>query len=330
MSKWQYTKGLHDIGNGCFAYLQPDGGWGWSNAGLIVSGEQNLLVDTLFDLKLTQEMLDTMREAVPAARRIKTLVNTHANGDHTFGNQLVTNAEIITTKETAEEMMERPPTALAAIKTNRAQLGVGAQFLYEMMGRHFSWEDVRYTAPTRTFSGRLDLKVGDKDVQLIYAGPAHTKGDTLVWLPKDKTVFAGDLMFVGGHPVIWAGPVGNWIRACDMILGWDVDIVVPGHGPITDKKGVAHFKSYLQYISAETRKLYDAGVDPYTAATLIKMDPYMDWIDSERIVINVASLYKEFGMTKDVTPLDLWADMFRFHGAGFCNCGRQHGRFKAS
>ena len=56
----------------------------------------------------------------------------------------------------------------------------------------------------------------------------------------------------------------------------------------------------------------------------------MDWIDSERIVINVASLYKEFGMTKDVTPLDLWADMFRFHGAGLCNCGRQHGRFKAS
>ena len=58
--------------------------------------------------------------------------------------------------------MERPPTALAAIKTNRAQLGVGAQFLYEMMGRHFSWEDVRYTAPTRTFSGRLDLKVGER------------------------------------------------------------------------------------------------------------------------------------------------------------------------
>ena len=60
------------------------------------------------------------------------------------------------------------------------------------------------------------------------------------------------------------------------------------------------------------------------------MDPYMDWIDSERIVINVASLYREFGMTKDVTPLDLWADMFRFHSAGLCNCGRQHGQFKAS
>ena len=62
MSKWQYTKGLHDLGHGNHAYLLPDGGWGWSNAGLIVDGEQNLLVDTLFDLKLTQEMLDVCAE----------------------------------------------------------------------------------------------------------------------------------------------------------------------------------------------------------------------------------------------------------------------------
>ena len=89
MSKWQYTKGLHDLGRSCFAYLQPDGSWGWSNAGLIVDGDQTLLVDTLFDLPLTAEMLTTMRDAVPAARRIQKLINTHANGDHTFGNQLV-------------------------------------------------------------------------------------------------------------------------------------------------------------------------------------------------------------------------------------------------
>ena len=106
MSKWQYTKGLHDLGNGCLAYLQPDGGWGWSNAGLIVDGGENLLVDTLFDLELTREMLDQMRDKVPSASKIKTLVNTHANGDHTFGNQLVAGAEIITTEQTAEEMFE--------------------------------------------------------------------------------------------------------------------------------------------------------------------------------------------------------------------------------
>jgi cyclase len=100
MSKWQYTKGLHDLGHGCFAYLQPDGSWGWSNAGLVTDGEQTLLVDTLFDLPLTAQMLKTMRDAVPAARNIGKLVNTHANGDHVFGNQLVEGAE---TKSTGRE-----------------------------------------------------------------------------------------------------------------------------------------------------------------------------------------------------------------------------------
>ena len=88
MGKFQYTKGLHDLGRGCYAWLLPDGTWGYSNAGLIVDGKDCLLVDTLFDLRLTREMLDAMRQAVPAAKRIDTLVNTHANGDHTFGNQL--------------------------------------------------------------------------------------------------------------------------------------------------------------------------------------------------------------------------------------------------
>ena len=104
MSKWQYTKGLHDLGAGCFAYLQPDGSWGFSNAGLIVDRDQTLLVDTLFDLKLTGEMLGEMRAAVPAARSISRLVNTHDNGDHTFGNQLVADAEIIASRACAEEM----------------------------------------------------------------------------------------------------------------------------------------------------------------------------------------------------------------------------------
>jgi cyclase len=326
VSKWQFTKGLHDVGGGCYAYLQPDGSWGWSNAGLIVDGEANLLVDTLFDLKLTREMLDAMRDAVPAARTIGKLVNTHANGDHTFGNQLVAQAEIIAARSTVEEMAERPPSVLADLVRNRAQLGEGAQFLYEVMGRHFTFDDIIYTLPTRTFDDRLTLKVGDKTVELLHVGPAHTRGDTLVYVPNDRIVYAGDVMFVGGHPVIWAGPVENWIAACDTILGWDVDVVVPGHGPITDKSGVARFKEYLEYIRNEARKRYDAGLSYVDAACEIALDPYADWLDPERTVINVASLYRQFGMATMPAPLELWSQMARYRKTRCAACGNRHAR----
>ena len=109
-----YTTGLHELGDGLFAYLQPDGSWGWSNAGLVCGDGASLLVDTLFDLDLTAAMLGAM-EPVTAGRPIATLVNTHANGDHCYGNQLVTGAEVVASAATAAEMDEVPPSLLAAM-----------------------------------------------------------------------------------------------------------------------------------------------------------------------------------------------------------------------
>ena len=120
--RWTYEKGLQDLGNGAYAWLAPDGSWGWSNAGLIVDGEKSLLVDTLFDLRLTREMLDAMRDAEPrATSRIGTLVNTHANGDHCHGNQLVEGAEIIASAAAAEEMAALPPEAMAGLMKAMAE-----------------------------------------------------------------------------------------------------------------------------------------------------------------------------------------------------------------
>jgi len=313
MPKWQYTKGLHDLGDGCFAWLQPDGSWGFSNAGLIEESGETLLVDTLFDLKLTREMLDAMRAAVPAARTIGRLVNTHSNGDHTFGNQLVKDAEIIASGACAEEMKERPAEELANMERNWRALGPGAAFLHEAMGRKFKWDDVVNTLPTRTFDGELKLAVGNKEVLLKVVGPAHTRGDLLVHVPNDRTVFTGDILFVQGHPVLWAGPVDNWVAACDQILAWDVETVVPGHGPITDKSGVRAMKDYLLYIKAEARKRFDAGMPFAVAARDISLDRFAGWGDAERIVVNVASLYREFGATESPAVLDLFGEMGRLH-----------------
>ena len=313
MANWQYTRGLHDLGSGCFAYLQPDGSWGFSNAGLVVSDGKSLLVDTLMDLKLTGSMLDEMRRKVPQSKQIGTLVNTHSNPDHTFGNQLVEGAEIIASEACFEEMNAQDPAMMAGMMANAASLGEGAKFLRDLMGPpKFDWTGVVATLPTRTFDRELTLRVGSKALKLVNVGPAHTGGDTMVYVPEDRTVFTGDILFIESHPVIWDGPITNWITACDKILSWDVETIVPGHGPITDKAGVRRFRGYLVYIRDEARKRFDAGLDPEEAARDISLDPYSDWLDSERLVANVAALYREFGADIDMNVLNAFGMMARY------------------
>ena len=298
MGTWQYKKGLHNIGNGCWAWLLPDGGWGWSNAGLITDKDNSLLVDTLFDLPLTAEMLAAMRDVEPSAKEINTLVNTHSNGDHTFGNQLVRDSEIISSGACKEEMDARPPDVFVNRIKNWQNLGDAGSILWELMGRKFDFEGIEHTSPTRIFESELSLTVGDKIIHLTNVGPAHTKGDVLVHIPSEKIVYTGDIVFVGGHPVMWSGPVANWIKACDTILALDVETIVPGHGPISGKAEVRALQSYLVELTDQTRQRYDAGLDWVQASREIVADCFNHWIDRERVFINVNSLYREFGSDK--------------------------------
>jgi glyoxylase-like metal-dependent hydrolase (beta-lactamase superfamily II) len=308
-SGYAYKRGLTDLGGGTFAYLQPDGSWGWSNAGLITDGDQSLLVDTLFDLKLTRDMLCAMRDAAPAAKRIGTLVNTHHNGDHCFGNELVEGAEIVASKHALEEMKRESPALLASFMKAAPTLGETGRYLVHCFGA-FDFNGITPTLPTTTFTGRLTRKVGNKTVELIEVGPAHTGGDVLVHVPGERIVFTGDILFIEGTPIMWAGPVGNWIAACDKIRALDCETIVPGHGPVTDKSGVEAVRGYLSFIRDEARKRYDARMSAREAAHDIALGDYDSWGDAERIAVNVATLYREFSGDKTpANPAELFALM---------------------
>lgn len=278
---------FHDLGDGCFAYVQHDGSWGWSNAGLVVGDGTSLLVDTLFDLKLTARMLETMRGAVRTAP-IGTVINTHANGDHCYGNELIGGAEIIASAAAAEEMAEVPPALLASLNAAPGEVGD----LFRSFFGDFEFEGITFTPPTRTFAGRLDLEVGGRVVELIEVGPAHTRGDSIVVVPDARTVFTGDILFIGGTPIVWAGPLSNWVAACDLILGMDVETVVPGHGPVTDKSGVAAVRDYLAYIEQEATARHDAGMDAWDAARDIALHGFGEWSERGRIAVNVDTVYR--------------------------------------
>lgn len=296
-----YSRGLQEVGDGLFAYLQPDGSWGWSNAGLVADGEQTLLIDTLFDLKLTEQMLSEMRRAVPAASRIDTLVNTHANGDHCYGNQLVGDARIVASERTAAEMAELPATAMAALVQQAPNMGELGEFFLRCFGA-FDFDGIEMVLPDESFSGELTLRVGSREVRLIEVGPAHTQGDTLALLPADRVLFSGDILFNGAHPIVWVGPVSNWIAACERILAMDLDVIVPGHGPLADQGSVRELKAYFEYLYEQARVRHAEGMTSLEAARSISLDRWADWGEGERLAVNIATIYSE--LSEEAEPLN--------------------------
>lgn len=263
-----YERGLHELGDGLFAHLQPDGGWGWSNAVLICADGTSLLVDTLFEQAM----------------------NTLGNGDHYFGNQLLPdNIPIVATAAAVEEMRALPP-ALAHAFFNDVDPGPEFDAWAQRTVRRFDFTGIEQRLPTQTFTGRHALSVGDRRVDLVALGPAHTAGDAIAWVPDAATVFTGDILFIEGTPVMWAGPAANWLAACDRILDLDASVIVPGHGPVTDASGVRDVQRYLTCIREEARARFDAGMSDVDAADEIDLADFRDWGDRERIAVNVATL----------------------------------------
>jgi glyoxylase-like metal-dependent hydrolase (beta-lactamase superfamily II) len=288
MGALRYDHGLQRLTEHAYAYFQPDGGWGWSNSGLIVGRGESLLVDTLFDLKLTRAMLDAMRPVLPGP--IRRLVNTHHNGDHCYGNELVTGAEIIAHRACAEEMVKVPPALLQQLLNAWGDAPEG-RYVREAFGA-FDFSGITLTPPTTTFEERLSLEVDGYAVDLIYLGPAHTAGDTIAHFPEEGVVFAGDLLFHRCTPIIWEGTLERWNRALDVIMGLGAQHIVPGHGPLADNAGVKTQQDYFTYVWERARDLHAAGVPAAQAVERIELGPYAEWGDWERIAANVMRFYQ--------------------------------------
>jgi cyclase len=312
MATVAYTKGLHELGDGLYAYLQPDGGWGWSNAGLITAGGTSLLVDTLFDPHLTRAMLEAM-EPITERNPIGQAFNTHGNGDHWYGNDLLPdNIPIVATAGAVEVMRASPPQAVHML-FNEVDLGPEFEAFAKKNMRRFDFAAVTERLPTDTFQEQHTLAVGDRTIDLVELGPAHTSGDAIAYVPDAGVVFTGDILFIEGTPLMWAGPIDNWLIACERILKLNATTIVPGHGPVTDASGIKDVKRYLTYIKTEARKRFDAGMDEEAAADDIDIADFRDWGDPERIAANVANLYREFDENlAPLSPPELFVKMARW------------------
>ncbi|UQX00432.1 MBL fold metallo-hydrolase [Streptomyces sp. RerS4] len=272
---------------GVYAYVQPDGGWCLNNAGFVSDGGRTLLVDTA----ATERRALALRAAVEAAGAPApgVVVNTHHHGDHTYGNGVFADGAVIIGHENARA----------------EQLAAGHQL--ELIWPTTDFGAIDITAPTLTYADRLTLHVGETEVRVIHPGVAHTTGDSVVWLPRQRVVFTGDLVFAGGTPFLAMGSLSGSLRALELLRGLGAETVVPGHGPLTDPSAYEATERYLLFVAELAREGREKGLTPLETARQADLGEFAAWRESERLVANVHRAYAELAGEAEGAPLDIMA-----------------------
>ena len=328
----QFEGGLTEVGPGVHAWLQPNGLLGESNAALVVGAGASMLVDSLWEPKLARRMLDSIAPLVAEAP-IETLVNTHSDGDHWWGNQEIPGAEIVATEAAASLMASQSPAQMkrfgalagglrlaASIPVpypRRADVAAIAAYVSGAL-EPFAFGEVRLVPPTRTFTGELELDVGGREVRLLEVGPAHTAGDLIVWVPDARIAIAADILFIGVTPIMWAGPLEGWTMALDRLLELGAEQLVPGHGPVCGPDEVRRLIDYWRWLDQAAGECLDAGEPPAAVARELVLGGeiaqrgFADWLGPERALVSVRTIdAHRRGVAKPAGPREVVDAFFR-------------------
>jgi len=183
----------------------------------------------------------------------------------------------------------------------------------------WDFSGIELRPPNRLIEDRLALDLDGVTVELLYVGPAHTAGDVIVHLPRQRIVFTGDVLFRRCTPIGWEGTYANWIAALDRIVALEPSVIVPGHGPLCGVEGPKEMKAYLEYVRAESRRFFEQGLSALEASKRIDLGPYAGWTEPARLVFNVARAYRELRGEPFDAPIDavaLFREMYELEQAG--------------
>ncbi|HEX6513022.1 MAG TPA: MBL fold metallo-hydrolase [Chloroflexota bacterium] len=288
---------VRELGGGIYAYLQPDWTWMLNNAGFIVGRDAVTVIDTCGTEPRTSAYLAAIRKITD--KPLRTLINTHHHGDHTYGNHLLLPAATIVGHELCRAEVQR--------------VGLGIKPLFPGV----EWGSIEVAPPFVTFEQRVNVYVDELRIELIYVGPAHTKGDVVAWIPERKLLFTGDIVFNDCTPFVAEGCIEHFFDALAALRALGAERVVPGHGEIGGPDMFDKVEAYLRFVQAAAGELLGQGLLPLEAARRLDLGPYASWPDSERIVGNLARAYSELRGEPWGTTLDLAAiaqDMMAYHG----------------
>jgi cyclase len=293
---------MEQVSNSCYAVLNEKNRVCDSNSGLINVGG-GMVIDTQSDLPHARQMIEMFGKVWPAMPG--RVVNTHEDSDHVFGNQLFEGAEIIGHRSLPERMKDvaEPEELQKMMKAaNGTFIGPLLKLIHpgivaaaKQLEEDYDFGKVELAPPTTLFDDRLEIILDDAEVHIIHVGPCHQAGDAIIWMPKERVLFAGDVLFRLCTPMGWVGTYDKWFEALDMIVDeLKPEVIVPGHGPLCGVEGATEMKAYLQYVRNESREYFDKGLKSREAARKIDLGPYADWLSPERIYMNIERAYREF------------------------------------
>jgi glyoxylase-like metal-dependent hydrolase (beta-lactamase superfamily II) len=181
----------------------------------------------------------------------------------------------------------------------------GVLAIAKQLQQDYDFNGIKLVMPTTLFDERHVLNLDGTEVDLIYVGPCHQVGDTIVHVPAERVLFAGDVIFRQCAPIGWTGTYEKWLKALDLIIWLDPDVIVPGHGPVCGIEGAMEMKAYLEYVHEESKRYFDRGLTMIEASQRIDLGPYAQWHGPGHLYTNVERAYREFGNEPSDAPRDL-------------------------
>jgi cyclase len=302
---------MEQVSANCFAVLNEKNLVCDANSGLINLGG-GVVIDTQSDLPHGREMIKLFGKVWPGMP--KRVINTHEDADHVWGNQLFEGAEIIAHRTAAERMkhVADPKETQQLLKAANGFLSSlllrvlhpGALAIARQLLQDYNFDGIKLVLPTTVFDERHVLNLDGTEAQLIFVGPCHQAGDTIVHVPKEGVVFAGDVLFRLCTPMGWTGTYAKWIKILDLIVSLKPKVIVPGHGPVCGIEGVLEMKAYLEYLRDQSRRCFEKGLTSMEASKQIDLGPYGAWLAPARVYLNVERAYREFRNEPEDKPWD--------------------------
>ncbi len=145
----------------------------------------------------------------------------------------------------------------------------GGVVIARQLQEDYNFDGIKLVLPTTVFDERHALDLDGTEVHIIYVGPCHQAGDTIVHVPKEGVVFAGDVLFRLCTPIGWTGTYAQWLKILDLIISLKPKVIVPGHGPVCGIEGVTEMKAYLEYLRDESRHCFEQGLTSLEASKRI-------------------------------------------------------------